>query len=194
MNNPISSARPAAPKSRLNIKHLTLTGLMAAVLCILAPISFHIPVSPVAISLGFLAIYFVTCVLGMKLGTLSVVIYILLGLAGLPVFSGFLGGPGPLFGPTGGYILGYLFMAPICGFFVDRWGDRPLLRFLGMALGSVVCYLFGTAWLAYQQSCTFYHALTLAVLPFLPADLIKLLVASVVGGQLRKRLLKAGLL
>lgn len=194
MSNPTYTAPSTAPKSKFNLKHLTLTGLMAAVLCILAPISFRIPISPVSISLGFLAIYFVTSVLGMKLGTLSVVIYILLGLAGLPVFSGFLGGPGPLFGPTGGYILGYLFMAPICGFFVDRWGDKLLMRFLGMALGSVVCYLFGTAWLAYQQSCTFFYALTLGVLPFIPVDLIKLVVASIIGGQLRRRLLKAGLL
>ncbi len=191
MNNPTTST-PSKP--RFNLRQLTLTGLMAAVLCILAPISFHIPISPVSISLGFLAIYFVTSVLGMKLGTLSVAIYILLGLAGLPVFSGFLGGPGPLFGPTGGYILGYLFMAPICGFFVDRWGDRLLLRLLGMALGSLVCYLFGTVWLAYQQSCTFTRALALGVLPFIPVDLIKLVIASLIGGQLRSRLLKAGLL
>lgn len=189
-----SSSTLTAPKPKFSLRQLTLTGLMAAVICILAPVSFRIPISPVSISLGFLAIYFVTSVLGMKLGTLSVVIYILLGLAGLPVFSGFLGGPGPLFGPTGGYILGYIFMALICGFFVDKWGDKILLRFLGMALGSVVCYLFGTFWLAYQQSCTFFHALSVGVLPFIPADLIKLAVAMAIGGQLRKRLRKAGLL
>ena len=193
MNNPTTATTPP-PSSKFGLKQLTLTGLMAAVLCILAPISFRIPISPVSISLGFLAIYFVTSVLGMKLGTLSVLIYILLGLAGLPVFSGFLGGPGPLFGPTGGYILGYVFMAPICGFFVDKWGDKLLMRLLGMVPGSIVCYLFGTAWLAYQQSCTFFHALTLGVIPFIPVDLIKLAIATVIGGQLRKRLLKAGLL
>lgn len=192
MNNPTTAN--TSPKSIFGIRQLTLTGLMAAVLCILAPVSFRIPISPVAISLGFLAIYFVTSVLGMKLGTLSVLIYILLGLAGLPVFSGFLGGPGPLLGPTGGYILGYVFMAPICGFFVDKWGDKLLLRLLGMVLGSIVCYLFGTAWLARQQSCTFLHALTLGVIPFIPMDLIKLAIASVIGGELRRRLLKAGLL
>ncbi len=189
-----NSSTLTAPKPKFSLRQLTLTGLMAAVICILAPISFRIPISPVSISLGFLAIYFVTSVLGMKLGTLSVVIYILLGLAGLPVFSGFLGGPGPLFGPTGGYILGYIFMALICGFFVDKWGDKILLRFLGMVLGSVVCYLFGTVWLAYQQSCTFFYALSVGVLPFILMDLIKLVIAMAIGGQLRKRLRKAGLL
>lgn len=167
---------------------------MTAVICILAPLSLQIPVSPVPVSLGFLAIYFAVSVLGMKLGTLSVVIYILLGLAGLPVFTGFTGGPGKLFGPTGGYIIGYLFMAPICGFFIDKWGDKLLLSFAGMILGSAVCYLFGTVWLAYQGSYTFPQALAAGVLPFIPADLIKMVVAVTIGRQLRRRLHKAGLL
>ena len=189
-----TSTLPTTPKPKFGIRQIALAGLMSAVICLLAPWSLRIPISPVPVTLGFLAIYFVISVLGMKLGTLSVVVYILLGLAGLPVFSGFLGGPGPLFGPTGGYLLGYIFMALICGFFVDKWGDNLLMGFLGMILGTAVCYLFGTAWLAYQQSCTFFHALTLGVIPFIPVDLIKLAIATVIGGQLRKRLLKAGLL
>lgn len=184
----------AAAKPFFNVHQLTLTGLMTAVICILGPLSLQIPVSPVPISLGFLAIYFVVSVLGLKLGTLSVVIYILLGLAGLPVFTGFTGGPGKLFGPTGGYIIGYLFMAPICGFFIDKWGEKLLLSFAGMILGSAVCYLFGTVWLAYQGSYTFPQALAAGVLPFIPADLIKMVVAVIVGRQLRRRLRKAGLL
>ena len=184
----------ASAKPFFQVRQLTLAGLMTAVICILAPLSLQIPVSPVPVSLGFLAIYFAVSVLGMKLGTLSVVIYILLGLAGLPVFTGFTGGPGKLFGPTGGYIIGYLFMAPICGFFIDKWGDKLLLSFAGMILGSAVCYLFGTVWLAYQGSYTFPQALAAGVLPFIPADLIKMVVAVTIGRQLRRRLHKAGLL
>ena len=82
MSNPTK-----AQTSGLNIKQLALTGLMTAVLCILGPLSLNIPISPVPISLGFLGIYFICSVLGMKLGTLSVITYILLGLAGLPVFT-----------------------------------------------------------------------------------------------------------
>ena len=108
----------------LNVKQLALTGLMAAVICVLGPLALSIPVSPVPISLGTLAIYFVASVAGMKTGTLSVVIYILLGLAGVPVFTGFTGGVGKLFGPTGGYIIGYLFMALICGFFAAKFGRQ----------------------------------------------------------------------
>lgn len=181
-------------KSVFSVKQLALTGLMAAVICVLGPVAFTIPISPVQISLGSLAVYFVVSVLGMKLGTVSVLVYILLGLAGLPVFAGFTGGPGKLFGPTGGYIIGYIFMSLLCGFFVDKWGNKLVLYFSGMVLGTLVLYLFGTVWLAYQASYTFPQALAAGVLPYIPGDLIKLIAAMAAGSQIRKRLLKAGLL
>ena len=183
-----------AGKPKFNVKQLALVGLMAAVICVLGPLALNIPISPVPISLGTLAIYFVMSVLGMKLGTLSVIIYILLGLVGVPVFAGFTAGPGKLFGPTGGYIIGYIFMALICGFFVDKFGQKLPLYFLGMILGTAVCYLFGTIWLGYQLEKTFVEALALGVLPYIPGDLIKLVIAMAIGFQVRKRLIKAGLL
>ena len=181
-------------KSKLPVKQLALVGLMAAVICVLGPLALSIPISPVPISLGTLAIYFVMSVLGMKLGTLSVIIYILLGLVGVPVFAGFTAGPGKLFGPTGGYIIGYIFMAMICGFFVDKFGQKLPLYFLGMILGTAICYLFGTIWLQVQLETTFVKALAMAVLPYIPGDLVKLIIAMAVGFQVRKRLLKSGLL
>lgn len=180
--------------SKINTKQLALIGLMTAVICILGPFSLAIPISPVPVSLGSLAIYFVVSVLGMKQGTVSVLIYVLLGLAGLPVFSGFSGGAGKLFGPTGGYIIGYLFMALICGFFIDRFPDKPVLSFLGMLPGTAACYFFGTVWLASQASLSFGNALAAGVLPFIPGDLVKLVLAVSLGLQLRKRLKRAGLI
>ena len=180
--------------NRLSVRHLTLVSLMAAVLCILGPWTVSIPISPVPISLGFLGIYFVTSVLGMRLGTASVLIYILMGLVGLPVFTGFTAGPGKLLGPTGGYIIGYIFMALICGFFADKFSRSLPLYFLGMILGTTVCYFFGTLWLAQQMQYTFYQALWAGVIPYIPADMVKLIAARVVGFQLRKRLSSAGLL
>lgn len=184
----------AKPKSIFNVKQIALVGLMAAIICVLAPFALPIPISPVAISLGTLAIYFVLTVLGLKLGTVSVIVYILLGLVGLPVFAGFTSGPGKLFGPTGGYIIGYLLMAPICGFFIDRWGDKFLSSFLGMILGTAVLYLFGSLWLAYQASYPLPQAFTVGVVPYIPGDLIKLILAMVLGRQVRKRLKRAGLI
>lgn len=179
---------------KFSVKHLTLTGLMAAVICVLGPLALTIPVSPVPISLGFLAIYFVVSVAGMKLGTISVVIYILLGLSGVPVFTNFSGGPAKLFGPTGGYIIGYIFMALICGFFVDKFGNKLFIYFWGMILGTAVCYLFGTVWLGYQMDLNFPQALAAGVIPYIPGDLVKLVIAMAVGSQVRKRLLRAGLI
>lgn len=180
--------------SIFNVRQLTLVGLMAAVICILGPWAFSIPISPVPISLGTLAVYFAISVLGMRLGTLSVIVYLLLGLAGVPVFTNFSGGPGKLFGPTGGYLIGYVFMALLCGFFVDKWGNKILAHFLGMMLGTLVLYLFGTIWLAWQASYSFPAALAAGVLPYIPGDFAKLIIAMTAGRQLRKRLAKAGLL
>lgn len=175
----------------IRIQQLTTVGLMTAVICVLGPLAFG---GPVPVSLGMLGIYLAASILGMKLGTLSVVIYILLGLAGVPVFTNFTAGAGKLLGPTGGYIIGYIFMALICGFFIDRWNGRLILNFLGMALGTAVCYLFGSIWLAFQMSLTFSQALATGAIPYIPFDLMKLLLALVLGGQIRKRLKKTGLI
>ncbi len=188
----MNTTTTATPK--WNVKQLALAGLMTAVLCILGPIALNIPISPVPISLGFLGIYFICSVLGMKLGTLSVIVYILLGLAGLPVFTNFSGGPGKLLGPTGGYIIGYIFMALICGFFVDRSKGKLVPTLIGMLLGTAVGYLFGTLWLSYQQSIGFVEALFIGVIPYILVDLLKLILGVTIGSQLRKRLLQAGLL
>lgn len=173
------------------IRQLTTVGLMTAVICLLGPLALG---GPVPVSLGMLGIYLAASILGMKLGTLSVAIYILLGLAGVPVFVNFTAGAGKLFGPTGGYIIGYIFMALICGFFVDRWGGKFIISILGMVLGTFVCYLFGSAWLAFQMSLTFPQALAAGAIPYIPFDLIKLFLGLILGGQVRKRLKKTGLI
>lgn len=179
---------------KFSVKQLALVGLMAAVICVLGPWALAIPVSPVAISLGTLAIYFVISVLGMKLGAISVVIYILLGLAGVPVFTNFTGGPGKLFGPSGGYIIGYIFLALIAGFFVDKFGTNLPVYFAGMVLGTLVLYIFGTLWMGYQMDFTFTQALMAGVVPYIPGDLVKLAIAMAVGIQIRRRLMRAGLI
>ena len=95
-------------------KKITMIGLMTAVTCILGPLSLPLPFSPVPITLttcGFLSIY----ILGMKYGTISLLIYLALGTIGLPVFSSFSGGLGKLAGPTGGYLFGFIFLALIHG-------------------------------------------------------------------------------
>lgn len=174
-------------------KTMALIGVMAAVTCIMGPLSLAIPVSPVPISLTNLAVYFAIYVLGMKKGTISYCIYLLLGLVGLPVFSAFTGGAGKLFGPTGGYLIGFIFMAFICGFFIDKWVTKRYMHFIGMVLGTAVCYLFGTLWLAYSAHMGFAQALAAGVIPFIPGDLAKIVIALIAGPVIRKQLRRAGL-
>lgn len=178
--------------TKLNTKTIAVIGVMTAVICIMGPLALTLPVSPVPISLGTLAIYFTPYVLGMKRGTISCCVYLLIGLVGLPVFTGFSSGPAKLLGPTGGYLIGYIFMALICGFVIDRT-NKMSVCFLGMILATAVLYLFGTVWLAYQAGMTFREALMAGVIPFIPGDLAKIVIAMIVGPQIKKRLKRAGL-
>ncbi|APC38918.1 biotin transporter BioY [Clostridium estertheticum] len=177
---------------KINIHHLTLIGVMAAVICILGPLS--LPIGIVPISLTNLAIYFSVYVLGQKRGTLSYIVYLFIGLVGLPVFSGFSGGFTKLFGPTGGYLIGFIFMAFISGIFIDKFSNKIYMCFLGMILGTIVTYIFGTAWLAYQLNMTFNASLAIGVIPFILGDIVKMVIASLIGPQIKKRLISAGLI
>lgn len=169
-----------------------MTGIMAALLCILGPLS--IPIGVIPFSLSPLAILFSVYLLGMKRGTLSVLVYLFIGLVGVPVFSGFAGGVGKLFGPTGGFLIGFLPMALIAGWFIDRFYSNIILQAVGMVLGLAVLYAFGTIWLMVQTGLSVEKALAVAVLPFVGADLIKLVIAGILGRILRTGLSKAGLL
>ena len=117
---------------------MTVTALMTAVLCIFGPLALPIPVSPVPISLTNLVLYFMVYILGMKGSLMSFGLYLLLGATGLPVFSGFAGGLGKLAGPTGGYLLGFIFMTLAAGFMVERFPDRIFLHGIGMAVGTAM--------------------------------------------------------
>ena len=178
-------------ENKLTIKAIALSAVMTAVTCVLAPLS--LPIGPVPISLTNLAIYFGLYILGVKKESLSYIVYMLIGLAGLPVFSNFTGGVGKLFGPTGGYIIGFLPMAVIAGIFIDRSKGKLLPSLLGMVLGTVICYALGTAWLAYQANMDFKAALFAGVIPFIPGDLIKMALAAVFGPKISGQLRKAGI-
>lgn len=170
--------------NKSNPYQLAIIGVIAAVISILGPLS--IPIGVIPISLTTFAIFIAVYTLGMKKATISVLIYILLGLVGLPVFSGFSSGPAKLLGPTGGYIIGYVFMALATGFFIDRYLDKWYMCFIGMIIGTVLCYSIGTSWLAFQANMTASAALTAGVIPFIPGDLLKIILALLIGPQIRR--------
>lgn len=180
---------PIRPK--FSTRQLAVIGVMTAVTCVLAP--FSLPIGPVPISLTNLAIYFSLYVLGTKFGCVSYLVYLLIGFIGVPVFSGFTSGPGKLLGPTGGYLIGFLPMAVIAGLLIDKFISRRVICLLGMVAGTIVAYAFGTIWLAYQAGMDWKAALMAGVIPFIPGDLGKMLLAMIAGPQIRRQLVRADL-
>lgn len=175
------------PQKKNDIYTLTLTALMTGVTCIVAPMS--IPIGPVPISLTSLAICISLYLLGWKNGSISYILYIFIGILGLPVFSGFTGGIGKLAGPTGGYIIGFIPMAILVGFIIEKTRNR-LVHIVGMVLGMIICYIVGMAWFCIVMDSTIGTAVTLCVFPFIPGDIIKILAAVSIGPLIKNRVQK----
>ena len=167
---------------------MALTGMMTALICILGPLSIPVPVSPVPVSLVQLGIYLSVYILGKRRGTLAVLLYVIIGAVGLPVFSGFSGGFAKLVGPTGGYILGYVFMAYFAGLVIERSSGDIIAVFAGFAVANALCYVPGTLWLSFQMGTGFKKALLLGVVPYVPADLIKTIAAMIICPVIVQRL------
>lgn len=183
---------------------MILIGLFAALIAVCAQI--QIPAA-VPFTLQTFAIFLAVGLLGGKRGTVSVVIYILLGMVGLPVFAGFKGGIAALLGTTGGYIIGFIFSAllmwamekPVSSLFGKETGTdskKNIFRkmagpAISMILGLIVCYIFGTAWFVIVYTNTkepigIMTALGWCVFPFIIPDLIKIALALVLTLRLRK--------
>lgn len=146
----------------------------------------YIPL-PVPITMQTFALCLLSALLGMSGGLWVYVCYVALGAVGLPVFSGFIGGFGALFGATGGYIVGFVFI-PICvGLGTKYFGVSRWRLVLSMSVGLLFCYIFGTLWytLMYTEAKGFWYAVRLCVLPYLIPDGLKILLAVILAGRLR---------
>lgn len=179
-----TSGTVTVDNQKIRTKQMVLIALMTAVTCVLGPLSIPLPFSPVPISLTNFAIFLAIFVLGMKNGTISFIIYLLLGAVGVPVFSSFRGGFQVLAGPTGGYLIGFIFLALIMGFALDHFDRKLVPTIIGMIIGMVVCYAFGTVWLAKLLSLSFKEGLMMGVIPYLPGDAAKIIIAAIVGPKL----------
>lgn len=189
------------------VRNMAFIAVMAALICVAAPFAVPMP-GLVPISLATFAVYLAGGLLGAKKGTIAVLIYVLLGAVGLPVFSGGAGGFAKLLGVTGGYIIGYIPCALLSGLFVDLFFRKKSLKNLtgnvtqrilgwinviwavpvGMILGTLACYVFGTAWFMIATGTPLASALMACVVPFLIGDAIKIVCASAITIALRDRL------
>ena len=168
-------------------QRIAMTALMTALMCIVAPISIPIPFSPVPVSMTTFVIFLSAYMLGTKQGTVSCIVYIMIGTIGLPVFSNFTGGVSKLFGPTGGYLAGYVFMALISGWFMQKGNYKKVFCLTGMSLGTAVCYLIGTLWLKYQINTDIKTAFISGVAPFIIGDMFKIILVVVIAPKIKKR-------
>ncbi|MCR4716414.1 MAG: biotin transporter BioY [Lachnospiraceae bacterium] len=178
---------------KISVKTMTLCGLMAAICCLLGPLS--IPIGAIPVSLGVLAMYLCAYVLGPIKGVIACIVYLLLGAVGLPVFSGFEGGLQKLTGPTGGYLIGFIFLVLISGFFIDKFPvNKWYMHVIGMVLGLLVCYCFGTLYFMKLMNMDLIPSLSACVIPFLPFDAAKIAISTIIGCQLKTVLIKANLI
>ena len=168
-------------------KDIVFIGASAAIIAVCAWIT--VPVGAVPITLQTLAVCLVSGLLGYKKGTLSVLVYILLGAVGVPVFSGFKGGVGVLLGATGGYIIGFIFTSLIVGLISEKAEKRFVLIVAGMIAGIAVCYAFGTLWFALVfarsgEEKALSSILSMCVIPFIIPDIVKVVIAALLVQKL----------
>ncbi len=173
---------------KINTKDLTTISLFSAIICIFSIIS--IPFGAIPISLSLFAIFLASIILGLKKAVIAVLIYILLGLLGLPVFSGFKGGIQMLFGPTGGYIISYIFVAGIMGLASDNLPKvkyKKMFLFLASLLSLFVCYITGSVQYMLISSIELKKALISSALVFFPFDFLKSIIAIIIGTRIKIR-------
>ncbi len=175
-------------KKQHKLKSYVLISLFSAIIAVLSFIS--IP-APIPFTLQTLGVFCALCVLGGKKGLLSIILYILLGIIGLPVFSHFSGGIGHLFGVSGGYIIGFIPLALVHWGITYKFNNTICSKAVGLIAGLSICYLLGTLWYTYKYVGnftieSFISSLSVCVLPFLIPDMIKLSCALLIDKKLNK--------
>lgn len=180
---------------RVKTKDLVYIAAGAALMAVCSWISVPLPSTPATapFTLQTFAVFAVTGLLGTKRGVSSVLLYILLGLVGLPVFAGFRGGPAALVGTTGGYIIGFAFTALAVGLITGRKGKSVLWLAVAMTAGLGLCYAFGTAWfmavyLRSKGAVALGTVLAWCVLPYIIPDAAKMALAIVTVRRLDKKI------
>ena len=192
-------------KVAFSAKELSIIAIFAAITAVLAQIAVPLPFTPMPISFGLVAVYITGILLKPRHAAFAQFCYLALGAVGVPVFGNFRGGIGALFGPTGGYLLVYPIMAWIVAITLNNPKSRQAERsqsksFLFLKTGISICiahtilYLGGTTWLSVTTGNTFLASLSLAVFPFIPLDIVKIVFCVFVIVPFRSRLSSMNLL
>lgn len=170
--------------SKVNIHQMTLISLFAALTAVGAFIS--IPIYPVPLSLQTLFTLLAAMTLGSVMGASSQIIYVMLGVIGLPVFSGFKAGIGILFGPTGGFLFGFIISAYVIGKMIELKKEKNIFYyFLAGIIGTIILYIIGITQLSLVTGIGIKKAIAVGMLPFLPGDILKIIAASFVARKFK---------
>lgn len=160
---------------------MTRMALMVAMNCVSAYIIIPLPFSLSPIALQTLIVNLTGYVLNAKQAFMTMLVYLLVGLAGVPVFTGGSAGPGKLFGPTGGYIIGFLFTAVFLAYFRGEKYSFKRYALLGCVIGIPLIYVFGVVQLKLITGMGWDKAIMTGALPFIPLDIVKCLAAAVIA-------------
>lgn len=167
---------------------MVLCSIFAAIMCVFSMIT--IPIGVVSITLAVFGVMLTALTLGTRRAVISIALFILIGSIGLPVFSGFKGGISVLFGPTGGYITSYIFMALTVGLLTKKLPTNKtaafFIKILACLAGLIVCYAFGTLQFIFLQSVNITQALWLCVIPFIPFDIVKIICAITISDVIKR--------
>lgn len=190
-------------KSRIRTQAITKIAILVACLCISAYITIPLSFSPAPITLQTLIVNMIAILLTPWESFMALLVYILLGLVGLPIFSGGVGGPAKLFGPTGGYIIAFLVAAPamswlknyaqlLIGKFVKKHAVSQIIAYTlnAIVIGMTIVYLLGTIYMKLLMGCTFAEALVMAVVPYIPLDIVKCICAALIAVPVKRALEK----
>ena len=174
-------------KRALSIQDLCLIGVVTSILIIMAQISIPMPLG-VPMTMQTFAVMLAGILLGPQKGTLTIIIYLLLGAIGLPVFSNFRGGLQCLIGPTGGFLWTFPIMASLTGFGAKYLSRHRIIFVLSLISGNIINLLCGTVFFSILQKIPFSAAIATCLLPFIPATILKIILATIAGTKIRKRL------
>ena len=174
--------------SKTKTLDLVYTAMGVTLICVCSWI--NIPMT-VPFTLQTFAIPAVLLILGGKRGTIATIVYVLMGAIGIPVFAGFTGGLAILLGNTGGYIIGFIFMALIYTAAVKIFGEKKGVKIISLIAGLIVCYAFGTAWFMYiylkdTGEVGLITVLTWCVLPYIVPDLVKIFLAILISDRVKR--------
>ncbi len=164
------------------------SALFAALIAVLGLVSIPIPISPVPITGQSLAIMLAGTILTPRQAGYSVLTFLLLGAVGVPVFAGMTGGIGIIVGPRGGYLIGYLVGAIVIALLKGNNHTIWRLALANVTGGIVVVYLLGVLWLSYVTGMGLEKAVMVGALPYIPGDLFKAFIATIVAASIAKRL------